>query len=179
MTLYRNRYHTLWFDPGYIATGWAWFVIDARAFTNHRARVHSHIIDWDTGEFTGPFADQCNAMMNLAHSIRFGEMPFVPRCHIGSESFRLSQLAGGEELYRPIELNAVMKWYCQTRLGCELVIQDRTLRLGKTKERLKAMGFSWRGKDSFAAMQHAVTWLQRIKQQSNKFPWTLDDDGAL
>lgn len=174
MTAHRNRYHTLWFDPGYIATGWAWFVIDVRAFTHHSIKVLPHVVDWDTGEFKGTPFDQIEDAKRLIERVCYGEMPYVPDRTVGSEDFRLAQLIGAtDELMAPVRFNAVIGHECQRLYGTFLELQDRSLRTGITKDRLRMMGFSASGKDSFAAMQHALVWLRRQKKRANRLPWKL------
>ena len=50
------------------------------------------------------------------------------------------------------------------------------MRTQTTKEKLKLFGFqgSFR-KDEFAAMQHSIIALKRIKAQSKGYPWKLSD----
>src|SRR5258707_7298518 len=105
----------------------------------------------------------------------------VPRMDVGSEDFDLVQTVGGKDnLLSPVRFNAVMAWEL-SKVGKPLHLQNRALLTQQTGDRLNAFGFigRWsktgRGKDEFAAMQHAVTRMRNIKQKANDLPWKLSD----
>lgn len=107
----------------------------------------------------------------------------ISRGDIVSEDFELTQLIGGANLLSPVRINAVLEYECQ-RWGLQLNKQRRSLRTSVTPERLEMYGFKppgrrWsktsKGKDAFAAMQHAVVWLRRLKEQTRGRPWKLAD----
>lgn len=173
MAKQKNEYHIVWFDPGG-RTGWAHLVVHQRAFTKPESKVLPNILEWSTGEFSGDEHSQIRECTELIYAAHYGEMPFRSRCDVGSEDFELTQLIGGKDLLIPVRMNAVLAWECARLHSIELILQKRQLRTGVTKERLKLWGMGWTGKDSFAAMQHAVTWLRRVKTQANKRPWKLD-----
>lgn len=175
-----NEYHLVFFDPGG-TTGWAHFVVDCHAFSRPEAKVMRWLKFWNCGEFTGPELDQCQSAVDLIKSARVGPMPFMSktnvgsRIDIGSEDFELTQMVGGQNLLSPVRINAVLAWEC-SKLGLTLKLHKRHLRTSVTRERLKAFGFEGKfRKDEFAAMQHGVTWLRRVKEQSRRVPWKLSD----
>jgi hypothetical protein len=170
----RNEFHVVFFDPGG-HTGWAHLTVHVRAFTKPENKVLPNILSWYTGEFSGPEHDQLRACTELINSARYGEMPYNSRIAVGSEDFTLTQMIGGEELLIPVRMNAVLAWECQRLYGTSLILQARQMRTGVTKDRLKLWNL-WPvvGKDAFAAMQHALTYVRRIKQESIRHPWKLD-----
>jgi hypothetical protein len=180
-----NEYHLVVFDPGG-TIGWAHFIIDCRAFSRPEHKVLRWLKTWDCGEFTGQEHDQIKEAVALINRAHFGPMPFNSRTDVLSEDFALAQLIGGKELVSPIRINAVLAWECK-RQGLEFELQDRSQRTQITPERLELFGFEppgkhkrkWSphgpGKDAFAAMQHGVVKLRRIKEQSRSRPWKLSD----
>lgn len=177
-----NLHHVIAFDPGGI-TGWAHFAVDKKAFINRDDTVIEHIKYWDTGEFEGPLHDQIRQAVEGIRGILYGgsdpnRREFVD---IVTEGFQLTQIIGGDDLLIPVRWNALIEWEAERNFGLRINYQDRKLRTSVTDIRLERMGFQsklskrWtrtgRGKDSFAAMQHAITWLKRTKEQSRKRPW--------
>lgn len=182
VALQPNEYHLTSFDTGG-TIGWAHFVIDYRAFSRPDAKVLRWLKSWDCGEFTGQEHEQIGAAVKLIHQSRFGPMPFTSRTDVMSEDFALAQTIGGKELVSPIRINAVLDWECR-KLGLTLELQDRAQRVQITPDRLELFGFEpprkrWSpngpGKDAFAAMQHGVVKLRRIKEVSRSRPWKLSD----
>ncbi len=178
-----NEFHLIAFDPGAAATGWAHFVLDYRAFSRPENKVLANLKSWDCGQFTGPDHEQYTAAQMLVWRARYnpGEQ-FNARTEVVSEDFQLVQTIGGKNLLAPVRFNAVMQWECG-KLATRFYLQNRTDRLGQTGDRLRAMGFAGRwsstaksGKDAFSAMQHGVTWLKKLKRQSESFPWKLSDN---
>ena len=91
----------------------------------------------------------------------------------------LTQLIGGKNLLSPVRINAVLNWECYRR-AIKFSVQARQLRTNITRERLKLFGFEGKfRKDEFAAMQHGVVWLRRLKQNSIARPWKLGEGGVL
>ena len=174
MATNRNEFHIVAFDPGG-TIGWAYLSIHKRAFTSHKNKVLRNILQWDTGEFEGTEHDQIQQAIWLMREARYEPKPFVADTDYVSEAFHLTQIIGGEELLSPVRINAILDWECQRNVGKTLQFQNRNLRTGVTKNRLKLWGLDWEGKDSFAAMQHAITWLRRVKRESNERPWKLDE----
>ncbi len=193
MSKNRNEYHLVCFDPGG-TIGWAHFVYDIRAFIKPETKVLRHLKSWNAGEFTGSENQQVESAQRLIWRAKFGDMPFNTLTHvvapgwskadIVSEDFELTQLIGGKNLLSPVRINAKLDWICD-RWAIELHLQRRTMRTSVTPERLAMMKFdpghagykSWsksgRGKDAFAAMQHGVVWARRVKQESLRRPWKL------
>jgi hypothetical protein len=177
-----NEYHLVTFDPGAAATGWAHFVVDAHAFSRPEARVLRWLISWDCGEFTGHENVQCGHAQGLMATAKYSGMGEYNRKRIDfvTEDFDLVQMVGGKNLLSPVRINAVLDWEC-AKLGSTLQYQNRALRTNITPERLNLFGFdgkwskSGKGKDAFAAMQHAVVWLRRTKLASRSRPWKLSD----
>jgi len=173
-------YHILWFDPGAAGSGWAHLVIDQHAYSRPDNRVLANVLSWDCGTFTGTDLEQYNlAVTFMLHVHNFSSLR--PRFAIGSEDFDLVQTVGGKDnLLSPVRFNAVLGWEA-SKLGHKLVLQNRAMRTQQTAERLNAFGFidRWsktsKGKDEFAAMQHAVTWMRNVKQKANDLPWKLSD----
>lgn len=161
-------YNITMFDPGGV-TGWTWMMIDFRAFMNRDASVMDHVYHWDTGEYDGKREWQITSAANLVQYARYWEDPFSI-VDIVSEDFELMQTVGGNDLLLPVEWNAVMEWECSRRFGLPLQKQKRSLRTQWTKDRVKRLGFSWTGKDSFASMQHTIAWLKRQKEISKRNP---------
>lgn len=183
-----NQYRLVTFDPGG-TTGWAYFIIDQRAFSRPEHKVLAYVRGWNCGEFTGPEHRQLEACALLLKNARWGPLPFVPRMDVVSEKFDLVQTVGGHNLLSPVRINAVLDWLCYQN-GLPLNLQARQMRTGVTKERLQLYGFSnplnskgrWsttgNGKDAFAAMQHAIVWLRSLKAESRKRPWKMSDQSS-
>lgn len=190
-----NEYNLVTFDPGG-TIGWSHFVLSCRAFSRPEHKVLRFVESWDCGEFSGSEHEQLEEAKRLIHRARFGEMPYVAstdvvttgysRTDIVSEDFELTQTIGGKNLLGPVRINAVLDWECN-QLGMKLTLQRRSMRTNVTPERLKLFGYSspfrktgeWsssgRGKDAFAAMQHAIVWLRRVKDESKSKPWKLSN----
>lgn len=189
MSAEQNEFYLLSFDPGG-TTGWAQFCVDYRAYTRPENKILEYMKWWDCGEFTGSEFEQLTQAEGLIRSSRFGEMPFNSTTEAVTEDFDLVQLRGSkEDLLSPVRVNAVLAWHCK-QLSTPLVYQNRNLRTNVTAERLKVFGFTspfrksgeWskegRGKDAFAAMQHGIVRLRRIKAESVKRPWKLGEGGV-
>jgi hypothetical protein len=173
----RNEIHFLWFDPGQTATGWAFFSVHRRAFTNHRAKILTNILFWRTGEFTGTEHSQLEQAKQLMYWVRFNPMPFVCPSYIGTEQFDLTQIIGGRELLSPVRINAVLDWECARTTGLTLEYQARSMRTNVTRARLKEWGLHGvKGKDAFAATQHAIVRMRRLKVETNKKPLELKEE---
>jgi len=166
--------------------GWAHMVIDKRAFYHHLTKVLPNVLDWDTGEFDGTEHANITECVRLVREARYGEMPFHSKTDVVTEDFELTQMIGGENLLSPVRINALLEWEVSKVGGVSFHYQKRQMRTGITPERLKAMGFAspmnrggnWtrtgKGKDSFAAMQHAIVWVRRVKQEANRRPWKAE-----
>lgn len=180
-----NEYHLVVFDPGGII-GWAHFVLHYKAFSRPEHKVLRWIKSWDCGEFTGQEHEQLADASRLIYRAHFGAMPYVSHTDVLSEDFDLVQTIGGKNLLSPVRINAVIDWECRKH-GLALKYQSRQLRTNVTPERLQRFGFDspfrksgqWSktgsGKDAFAAMQHGIVWLRRLKEQSRSRPWKLSD----
>jgi len=183
VALQPNEFHLVVFDPGG-TIGWAHFVVNFRAFSRPEHKVLASLQSWDCGEFSGTETAQLTSAVELIRRAHFEPMPFVTRTDVLSEDFALAQLIGGKELVSPIRINAVLDWECRKQ-GLTLELQDRSQRTQITADRLHLMGFDppgrkrWSpngpGKDAFAAMQHGVVKLRRIKQSTLSRPWKLSD----
>lgn len=175
-----NEYHLRTYDPGAAASGWTHFCVDFRAFSRPDNRVLEHIKWYEHGEFTGPDHKQYQAAVNQITETTsdYGLGISYLFFDVVSEDFELTQLIGGSDnLLSPVRFNAVLAWECQ-KIAVKFHTQSRTMRTNVTKERLKLMGFgTGYRKDEFAAMQHAVVWLRRLKEESRKRPWKLSDAG--
>lgn len=176
-----NEYHLVTFDPGAVATGWAHFVVDFRAFSRPENKVLAHLKSWNCGQYTGPETEHYTAAVSLVWRAKFGAGQFNTRTDVVGEDFDLVQTIGGSQLLAPVRFNTVLDWECG-KLGCKYQLQRRTMRTSVTPERLNAFGFEGRwsttskkGKDAFSAMQHGVVWLRRLKEKSRTFPWKLSD----
>lgn len=190
-----NEYHLVTFDPGG-TIGWSHFVIDCRAFSRPENKVLRYLKKWECGEFSGAEHQQVAEASHLIWRARFGDMPYnskvdvvggaFSKTDILAEDFELTQLIGGRNLLSPVRINAMLGWECY-RWGLKLELQRRSMRTGVTPERLRLAKFDspfrrngeWSktgsGKDAFAAMQHAVVWLRRVKDRSRSNPWKLAD----
>lgn len=176
-----NEYHLRTYDPGAAATGWTHFCVDFRAFSRPDNSVLKHVKWYEHGELTGPEHKQYQQAVNQVSSTTsdYGDGASFLAFDVVSEEFQLTQLIGGDNLLSPVRFNAVMHWECQKR-SIKFHLQARQLRTGVTKTRLNRMGFgAGYRKDEFAAMQHAVTWLRRLKLESLKRPWKLSDPGVM
>ena len=173
MATRKNEFHIVAFDPGGVI-GWAHLVIHYKAFTHPRMKVLANLLSWDTGQFNGLEHANLAACVRLVREARYGEMPFHSKTDAVSEDFELTQLTGGDNLLSPVRINAVLEWEIAKVGGVSFILQKRQLRTNVTRERLKLMGLKPAGKDSFAALQHAVTWARRVKQQANRRPWKLE-----
>lgn len=198
MSVNPNEYHLVTFDPGG-TIGYSHFTLDIRAFTRPENKVLAHVTDWECGEFEGEENIQCASASRLIWQARFGDMPFnnptdvlssgLSKSDILSEDFELTQMIGGKNLLSPVRINAKLDWICD-QWGLKLNLQRRSMRTGVTPERLLRYGFQsplsrsgkWtktgNGKDAFAAMQHAIVWLRRVKADANRRPWKLAHGGV-
>lgn len=173
-----NEFHLVALDPGG-TIGWAHFIIDARAFSRPEASILRNLLFWDSGEFTGQEESNIEQCLTLIRSARYGKGPFVCKTDVIIEDFDLVQTLGGKNLLSPVRITAVLNWECPRQFGLRPIIQARQMRTNVTRERLRNWGFGSRfRKDEFAAMQHAVTWLRRIKQKSRMRPWKLSDGAS-
>lgn len=181
-----NEFHLIWFDPGSAATGFAHLVIDYRAFSRPENKVLRWLKSWECGEITGDDHAQYKEASARAYAAHFLPKPFVARVMVGSEGHILKQTVGSAaNLLSPVRFNAVLSWEV-SKHGLELVTQNPSERVHIKDTFLYACGFTgwprnrWvrngRGKDAFAAMQHAVLRLRRIKADANKHPWKLGDE---
>ena len=179
-----NEYHLVVFDPGG-TIGWAHFILDYRAFSRPDHKALAFLKSWDCGEFTGQETEQITQAVALIRRAHFDPPPFVTTTHVVSEDFELTQLIGGKNLLSPVRINAVLDWECRKH-GLTLKLQQRQLRTQITPERLRLFGFeapnrrkrwgtSGVGKDAFAAMQHGIVYLRKIKDESRSRPWKLSD----
>jgi hypothetical protein len=168
-----NELHLVWFDPGAGATGWTHFVVNAKAFSRPEHKILANLISWNCGEFTGTENEQLRQAERLILSRHLGQ--FRNRWDVGTEDFQLTQTKGGKNLLSPERINAVLDWICFNQ-GITLKYQNRAMRTQTTKEKLKLYGFGTGfRKDEFAAMQHTVLHLKRIKAESKGHPWKLSD----
>lgn len=183
-----NEYHLTWFDGG-VTTGWADLIVDFRAFSRPEAKVLRWVKHWDCGEFSGTENNvlrQASAHVSDKLSVRGGNVSFL-QYDVGGEDFDLVQTMGDKKnILSPVRFNAVMDWEC-SKHGIIYQYQARQMRTSVTPQRLKLFGFnspynkrgtwstSGEGKDAFAAMQHAVTWLRNLKIRARERPWKLMD----
>lgn len=191
-----NELHITWFDGGAAASGWADCIIDIKAFARPERKVLPYVRHWDCGEFTGTETDQYTAAVTHVREktdVRGLGVSYL-MCRVGGEDFDLVQTVGSKQnLLSPVRFNAVLAWECY-KLGLTYQYQARQLRTGVTPDRLRmflaplvARGVgkerrwttSGKGKDAFAAMQHLVTDLRRLKKQSLSRPWKLGDGDSL
>lgn len=182
-----NEFHLLWFDPGSAATGWAHFILDYRAFSRPEHKVLRWLKSWGCGEITGDDHEQYQQAADRAYRAHFHPKPYVARVMVGSEGHILKRNQPGrtEDVLSPVRFNAVLAWEI-AKHGLELAIQNPGERGVITADRLQAFGFtgwpnrrwvhSGRGKDAFAAMQHGVLRLRRLKADSKRHPWKLGDE---
>ena len=173
MTKRKNEYHIVTFDPGGVI-GWAHLVIHYKAFLTPQAKVLANLLGWNTGEFAGTEHDNIRRCVELVRTARYGEMPFHSRTDVISEDFELTQLIGGHNLLSPVRINAILEWEVAQVGGVSFHLQKRQMRTNITKDRLKLMGLRAAGKDSFAALQHAIVWARLVKAKANQKPWKLE-----
>lgn len=182
VALQPNEFHVVSFDPGG-TIGWAYFIVHYRAFSRPEHKALRFLKSWDCGEFDGTESQQLRRAEALIRRAHYEPMPYTTRTDVVSEDFELTQLIGGVNLLSPVRINAVLQWICEHQ-GLQLNLQKRQMRTQVTPERLELFGFQppgkrWvttgKGKDAFAAMQHGVTWLRRIKDDSRSHPWKLSD----
>lgn len=165
------------YDPGG-TTGWARFVIARSAFSRPNNYVMANVLDWDCGELSGTELEQQATASAQIYNDRHGV--------IASEDFELTQQVGGDNLLSPVRMNAVFAYLCAS-YGATLRLQKRSMRTSVTVTRLTMAGFTspfnkrgtWtttgKGKDAFAAMQHSLVWLRRVKEKSKSRPWRLEN----
>lgn len=174
-----NQFAILAFDPGG-TIGWARLILSVRAFSRPEHKALANLLSWDCGELSGPEDEQLEQAVGLIRAARLNGV-FNRRLDVIAEGFELTQMIGGENLLSPVRINAVLDWELR-KLGLSLNIQRRHMRTSVTPQRLRLFGFEGRwtktgkGKDAFAAMQHAVVWLRRLKQESRNRPWKLSDN---
>lgn len=172
-----NDFHITWFDGGG-RMGWAHICIDRKAFSRPERVWERQIIWWDCGEFSGTEAAILKKAVGHIDSI-LAETSYLSYV-VGGEDFDLVQTIGDKQnVLSPVRQNAVLDWECAKR-GIKYEYQSRQLRTNVTGPRLVHFGFkgrwvtSGKGKDAFAAMQHAVTYIRRLKRESVDNPWKLN-----
>lgn len=172
-----NDYHVTWFDGGG-TMGWAHICMNRRAFSRPDNQWEDYIRWWDCGEFTG---SEHEIIQQATHHIDgiLSECSYL-NYSVGGEDFDLVQTIGDKEnVLSPVRQNAIMDWECAKR-GIRYQYQNRSLRTNITPKRLVLFGFegrwvtSGRGKDAFAAMQHAIVFIRRMKQEAMSNPWKLN-----
>jgi hypothetical protein len=174
MTERPNEFRLLAFDPGG-RTGWAEFSVNFQAFSRPENKILANLNWYESGVLEGTEHEQLTVIERMVYLMHWEPMPFVPHSCVVTEDFDLVQLTGGKALLSPVRINAVVEWFCATK-GVKFELQARQLRTAVTKERLKLFGFDGRWqKDEFAAMQHGITYLRRLKQRSLAAPWKLED----
>jgi hypothetical protein len=173
-----NDFHVTWFDGGGTA-GWAHACLSREAFSRPEHKILSNIRWWDCGEFTGPESDILKSAVTWIDSVLV-ETSFLSY-HVGGEDFDLVQTIGDKQnVLSPVRQNAVLWWECAKR-GIDFKYQNRSLRTNVTPKRLSRFGFegrwttSGKGKDQFAAMQHLIVYLRRLKEESRSRPWKLNE----
>lgn len=169
----KTELHVIWFDPGGVM-GWCHFVVSAKAFSHPRERVLKNLLEWRCGEFEGTEHEKVGAALDLIRTSRYGPNNNLLRgqYEVGTEDFELTQLIGGKDLLIPVRLNAILDYQLTTLFHLPLLYQNRQMRTGVTRERLKL----WKiwpvvGKDAFAAVQHGLTYLKRVKIKANEISW--------
>jgi hypothetical protein len=177
-----NEYHLSTYDPGGAGTGWTKFVVDFRAFSRPENKILRWIKSWESGCLKGTEEQMCQQaayqMRTTVDAATPGSVSYLSY-DVVSEGFDLTQLIGGRELLSPVRINAVLAWECSKR-AIKFHEQARQMRTNVTRDRLKQFGFRKRWqKDEFAAMQHAIVWLRRLKQESRKHPWKLSEGSQL
>lgn len=162
----------MWFDPGG-TLGWAWLVADVRAFSRPEHHWEDYMVSWDCGEISGPETEVLTGAIRLIDEL-LGCVSYL-RCAIGGEDFDKTNTPGSKEnIFSPVRQNAVLDWECAKR-GIKYQYQSRQIRTNVTRDRLKLWGFDGPfKKDEFAAMQHGVTHIRRLKKFSMANPWKLD-----
>lgn len=165
--------HILWLDPGGI-TGWAHLCFGRRAFSSPSNKALKYLRYWQCGEFEGGEHDQIKQAINFAYQCRYHDR--LSDLHVGTEQFDLVQTIGGDQLLSPVRINAAIDYALQ-EYSIRLRYQRRVLRKQMTPERLRAFGFEgkWtttgRGKDAFAAMQHAMVYTRGLKVAADRGDW--------
>jgi len=166
-------YHLITFDPGSGATGWAHSITNCRAFSRPKHIVEEHIEVFDCGEFRGSEYEQ---VAKITASLIIPNVAYA-NCDFVSEDFELTQTHGGDDLLSPVRINAMIGWELyRQRFPTELQYQKRSLRTGVTR----GIAAQWINrfrrfrKDEFAAVQHNITWLRRLKQKANQVPWKIN-----
>lgn len=167
----KNELHVIAFDPGG-RTGWAHFVVDVRAFSHPREYVLKNLLEWRTGEFEGTEHDQVRACLDLIRASRYSDGRMDARYEILTEDFELTQLLGGKDLLIPVRMNAILEYQLVGNFHLPLLYQNRSMRTSVTRPRLKLWGiWPMKGKDSFAAVQHGLTYLKRLKVKADEISW--------
>ncbi|MGH7774440.1 MAG: hypothetical protein ACREQA_19630 [Candidatus Binatia bacterium] len=156
------------FDPGG-RTGWALFKVHPRAFTDESERILRNIQAYQYGEFGGPENEQIRDALDLIKK----EFPLFlePRpssekhnIHVVTERFDHIGTIGGDEVLSPVRINAALD-FSLWRMNIPLSYQPRSLRIGVTRDRLTRWKLGpVKGKDAFAAVQHAVVFMRRLKR---------------
>lgn len=165
-----NDYTILAFDPGG-TTGWAHLTLTRHAYSRPENKILSTLQAWDCGELQGSEHEQLEQAQSLLLALSCGT--FNHRSNVISEDFELTQLVGGRNLLSPVRINAVLAWLCTT-YGRPFHLQKRSMRTLMTHTVVRTAGFRHRfAKDEFAAMQHALTWARRMKQESLTAPWGI------
>lgn len=169
----KTELHVIWFDPGGI-TGWAYSVVSYKAFSHPRQKVLKNLLEWRTGEFEGTEHEQVTQALDLIRKGLYSgkNNTLTGLFEVGTEDFELTQLIGGKELLIPVRLNAVLDYQIHNLFGLKLFYQNRSMRTGVTRPRMKLWGLPpTSGKDAFAAAQHNLTYLKRVKIRADEITW--------
>lgn len=143
------------FDPGG-TTGWCVMCVDGHAFDQPELNLEKRLLHWAAGQIVGDFDSQLDEIISLTEFWDFAA--------IVTESFQLRKFTRGAELLVPVEVNAVLSYFCRS-VSRELFKQSPSL--GKstmTDERLREAKLWTPGSDHARdATRHAMTFLRRCR----------------
>lgn len=156
-------FNVIWFDPGFIATGWAVFSVWPEALVDPGPKILNNIAAWSAGEFNGSEGSMVDQMMDLVYA-------WDEAAAVGYEDFILRKFSMGRELLAPVRVAARFedRMYKEKRLSQLQAPQSSQMAKSKvTDDRLKRWGF-WNRlpaqKDARDAVRHCITYLALKKE---------------
>lgn len=149
----------VWFDPGG-TTGWCVMCVDGDAFLKPGLNLERRIVHSAAGEITGTLESQLDEIIDLVDLWDFAA--------VGTEDFVLRKYSAGRELLIPVEVNAVLRYWCKT-VRRELHVQSPSLaKSTMTDERLRAAKLWTIGSDHARdATRHAMTFMRRCRDNGS------------
>jgi hypothetical protein len=157
--------HVIGIDPGG-TTGWARLTVPRESIYG---RAPGEIIEWDFGQFYGPFEDQTHEIARLARETQSLDYKIGPALIVEGFDIMPSNPTTDQELLSPVVIAAQLQYakYRGELSDARIVVQGRTMAMSTaTDQRLKAWGLYHPGAEHARdATRHAITFIRRAKDK--------------